>query len=71
MISTYISFFTIFKMIPFFFKTQWNLYKCSIKANRFHLKMEIGKMLKMETAVAIVALLPAKEVRKREKDPYG
>ena len=33
--------------------------------------MEIGKMLKMETAVAIVASLPAKEVRKREKDPYG
>ena len=54
-------------MIPFFFKFQCYLYKCSNRSNRFHLKMESDK----ETAAAIVALLLVKKIRKREKGPCG
>ena len=54
-------------MIPFFFKTQWNLYKCSNKSNRFYLKMESNE----ETAAAVVALILAKKIRKIEKDLRG
>ena len=41
----------------FFFKIQWNLYKCSNKPNRFHLKIKSDK----ETAAATVALLLVKK----------
>ena len=51
----------------FFAEIQWNLYKCSNKFNRFHLKMESDE----ETATAIVALVLVKKIRKSEKDPCG
>ena len=54
-------------MIPFFFKTQWNLYKWSNKCNKFYLKMESDE----ETATGIIALLFVKKIRKREKDSCG
>ena len=39
----------------------------SNKSNRFYLKMESDE----ETPTAIVALLLAKKIRKKEKDPCG
>ena len=55
--------------MPFFFKTQWILYRWSNKSNRqISFKMESYE----ETAAAIVALLLVKKIiRKREKDPRG
>ena len=50
-------------MIPFFFKTQWILCRCSNKSNRFHLKMESDE----ETAAAIVALLFVKKISQKRK----
>ena len=39
-------------MICFFFKSQWNVFKCPNKSNRFYLKIESDE----ETAAAIIAL---------------
>ena len=40
-------------MIPFYFKIQWNLYRCSNKSSRSHLKTESDE----ETAADAVASL--------------
>ena len=50
-------------IILFLFYVQWNLYKCSNKSNRFHLKMESDE----ETATAIFVLLLVKKNKKKWK----
>ena len=51
-------------MIPFYFKIQWNLYRCLNKSSRSHLKMESDE----ETAADAVASLLVQKKLKKEKN---